>query len=906
MKKLILFFLIIPLIGFSQNCNTYLLNLNDSVGDGWNGNYFSIVDSSGAILFSTTLDSGFTSVDTICLPDDCFTVVCDSGINQSDVLWSFSNLNNITLFSGGAPFLDSVCLPYNCTPSLESFESLPISWTNGVYSGFGQTTNLPWIRNQGSTPTPQTGPPNAFSGNWYMYLECAAFPPGSYATLTAECVDPSAFTNMHFSFAYNMNGLGIGALEVEVSIDGGLNWVNEWTKNGNQGAQWNEAYVDLSHYSSYIMVRVIGVVGIGTQGDIAIDNIRFEDPALGCTDQYASNFDPLAEVNDGSCDYSNCTHMTLTMWDNFGDGWNGNYFILTSSDGSTFFSTTLPQFPNGGFGSESFCIPNDCYTIFCGGGFWQYEVYWELSDTNGVVLRSGGAPYSGNICTPLSYGCTDPNASNYDSNVNYDDGSCLYPPISFSHTISNISCNGQNDGFIDLTVNGGSPPINYQWSNGSTNQDLYNLQPGTYSVVITDSIGQSDSASFNIFEPDSLLTDYVIIDASGVGINDGAIYSFTSGGTLPYDFYWLSSYGNDTTQDFLDIPAGSYTSYILDANGCFNFVSMTVGIDSSSNGCMDPLAFNYDENALVDDGSCVYVGCTDPVADNFFSLATIDDGSCYYCNPPNSSPYMLIADWTTDTKAGISWQNMNDECNMVWKYYVRYRELGTSNWITKSAGVGNGLCNSGLATTTKTLQNLIAGTTYEFKMKAFYCNGSTSSYSSAVQFVTKGDCPAMAYLNVSTFNSNHQKARFNWNTYEPYVFARVVLRVDVPGSSWITAGGFGVYYPTVAVNKFGLIPGESYRAQGRTFCDSNITSYRSSWTPPVYWTQPGAIRLDNGNSINNFDIYPNPTRNTFNISFSSSVVQNVKIKITNIIGAEVYFEEKESFIGEYIKQINFQ
>ena len=155
MKKLILFFLIIPLIGFSQNCNTYLLNLNDSVGDGWNGNYFSIVDSSGAILFSTTLDSGFTSVDTICLPDDCFTVVCDSGINQSDVLWSFSNLNNITLFSGGAPFLDSVCLPYNCTPSLESFESLPISWTNGVYSGFGQTTNLPWIRNQGSTPTPQ-------------------------------------------------------------------------------------------------------------------------------------------------------------------------------------------------------------------------------------------------------------------------------------------------------------------------------------------------------------------------------------------------------------------------------------------------------------------------------------------------------------------------------------------------------------------------------------------------------------------------------------------------------------------------------------------------------------------------------------------------------------------------------
>ena len=249
---------------------------------------------------------------------------------------------------------------------------------------------------------------------------------------------------------------------------------------------------------------------------------------------------------------------------------------------------------------------------------------------------------------------------------------------------------------------------------------------------------------------------------------------------------------------------------------------------------------------------------------------------------------------------------MNDECSMVWKYYVRYRELGSPNWITKSAGVGNGLCNSGLATTTKTLQNLNAGTTYEFKMKAFYCNGMSSTYSSPVQFTTAGDCPPMAYLNVSTFNSNHQKARFNWNTSEPYVFARIALRVDIPGSSWQTVGGFGVYYPNVSVNKFGLVPGESYRALGRTFCDSNVTSYRSSWTNPIFWTQPGAIKLENGNTINNFDIYPNPSRDIFNISFNSDKIQNITIKISNIIGAEVYSELKTSFIGEYIKQINLE
>jgi hypothetical protein len=331
---------------------------------------------------------------------------------------------------------------------------------------------------------------------------------------------------------------------------------------------------------------------------------------------------------------------------------------------------------------------------------------------------------------------------------------------------------------------------------------------------------------------------------------------------------------------------------------------MIVGIDSSSNGCMDPLAFNYDVDALTDDGSCIYVGCTDSSADNYFSLATIDDGSCYYCNPPNSSPTILANNWTTDTKAEISWVNMNDECNMVWKYYVRYREIGASNWITKSAGVGNGLCNSGLATTVKTLQNLSPGTTYEFKMKAFYCNGSASTYSLPNQFTTANQCPAMAYLNVTTFNSNHNKARFNWNTYEPYVFARIVLREDIPGSNWQTAGGFGVYYPTVSINKFGLQSGESYRAQGRTFCDSNVTSYRSSWTSPIFWTQPGNIRLEGGGVINNLDIYPNPSRDVFNISFNSDKLQDLAIRIINIVGAVVYSEDRKQFIGEYTKQIS--
>ena len=189
-------------------------------------------------------------------------------------------------------------------------------------------------------------------------------------------------------------------------------------------------------------------------------------------------------------------------------------------------------------------------------------------------------------------------------------------------------------------------------------------------------------------------------------------------------------------------------------------------------------------------------------------------------------------------------------------------------------------------------------------MKAFYCGGTSSNYSAPSEFTTADDCPPMTNLTATTFNGNQAKVRFDWDTTGAYVFARVALRVDTAGASWQTAGGFGVYYPTFYVNKFGLQPGESYRAQGRTFCDSNITSYRSWWTSPIFWTQPGSIRMNGGTAINNLDVYPNPTRDIFNVSFVSEEIQTLSIRVMNIVGEVIYEESLEEFVGEYTKQIN--
>ena len=163
----------------------------------------------------------------------------------------------------------------------------------------------------------------------------------------------------------------------------------------------------------------------------------------------------------------------------------------------------------------------------------------------------------------------------------------------------------------------------------------------------------------------------------------------------------------------------------------------------------------------------------------------------------------------------------------------------------------------------------------------------------------------MTNLAVTTFNGNQGKAQFNWDTTGVYVFARVALRVDTSGAAWQTVGGFGTNFPTFTQNKFGLTPGQSYRAQGRTFCNATISAHRSGWTSPIFWTQPGTlIRVEAENTITNLEVYPNPSRDIFNVSFVSDEVQNLEISIINVVGEAVYTADLDQFVGQFTKEVS--
>ena len=245
---------------------------------------------------------------------------------------------------------------------------------------------------------------------------------GTYASEISWSLVDNAGSTVDSTLAgyYTFNG---------VAID---NWVD--VADGCYAMELYDSYGDGWNGGTYQIIDSAGTV-YGSGGLITglsgVDIISINVTCTsGCTDPTATNYDPLASFDDGSCAYGCADNaLTLDMVDSYGDGWNGNVWNLSDLSGNVVATGTILS---GSTGLENFCIADGCYILSCDGGAWQGEVSWTLSlDSAGValVVASGGAPGTQNLnlnstCTA---GCTDPFASNYDPLAIFDDGSCLYP-----------------------------------------------------------------------------------------------------------------------------------------------------------------------------------------------------------------------------------------------------------------------------------------------------------------------------------------------------------------------------------------------------------------------------------------------------------------------------------------------
>jgi len=464
---------------------------------------------------------------------------------------------------------------------------------------------------------------------------------------------------------------------------------------------------------------------------------------------------------------------------------------------------------------------------------------------------------------------------------------------------------------------------NYQLGIAGTNSELYRNNGGVSypydigSVInITGSSANTDGYYYFYYdiEVEAVCTG---ITSAVYGCTDPAANNYdasanTDDGTCTYDVLGCT----DITACNYDASANVNDGSCILPDGCtdanaFNYDASAACDDGSCVsillGCTDPAAFNYNSAANTDDGSCVYTGCTDLAADNYDANATIDDGSCTY-STCDAVPTGLNAWDITDTKFRLGWDNMNTANCMVLNYNVRFRVTGTTTWTTRSAGAGNGLCNFGLNNVEKLMINFLPSTTYDVRLRVQYCGmPSPSAWTSTLNVTTADGCPDITNMQVQTFNGQQNKAKFTWEeTTGPYAFVRLWTRVNAGTApyTWTLHGGFGVDYPGLLLNVFSFTPGETYRVQAKSYCSYTITSFNGNLTPPVIWTQPGSVRLEGETTIANLDIYPNPSRDIFNVRFTSETIQDLKVRILNAIGEELINEELQQFIGEYTKQID--
>ena len=358
-------------------------------------------------------------------------------------------------------------------------------------------------------------------------------------------------------------------------------------------------------------------------------------------------------------------------------------------------------------------------------------------------------------------------------------------------------------------------------------------------------------------------------------------YTWTSRSTTPMSSPYSPPY------NYYTLP---YTGAI--ATGLNDALGYKVNIQDNS-GC-SAVEIGWQYITLRD-------GCTDTLASNYDATANCDDGSCIYTLTCGVITGVNLTEIIHD-RATFNWDNMNSSSCDVDQIRIRYRELGDTVYTNKTMGspVGN---TATCLNTSKSVLNLTSSTQYEYDFKIWYQDGTINDWHSGGTFTTLPVC--INATNITATPTSSTATEFCWDTPSSWSFVRLKYRIDSAGTSFSNIGGFGVMFPVECKTKNGLTPGTDYRVMWRTWCDPTGGPYRSPvWDGPVTWTQPNSARLEGRKTIANLDVYPNPSRDLFNIGFYSEEAQDFNIKIINIIGEIVYSESLQQFIGEYTKQVD--
>lgn len=200
---------------------------------------------------------------------------------------------------------------------------------------------------------------------------------------------------------------------------------------------------------------------------------------------------------------------------------------------------------------------NGSLNVVANGGTPPYDILWSSGSTDFNLSGIASGQYLFTV--------SDAN------NCNKSDSIYLSSPtaLAANHTTQNGTCSGSANGSAWVSVAGGTPPYQYNWSPIAGNTNYANALPaGLYTVDITDKNGCTLTEQIQIVTPVPIANTFSKNDVSCYGGSNGTLIANTTGGTAPYSYLW--SYQQQTNDTIQNLPAGSYTVTITDANGCDN------------------------------------------------------------------------------------------------------------------------------------------------------------------------------------------------------------------------------------------------------------------------------------------------------------------------------------------------
>ncbi|MCX7954938.1 MAG: gliding motility-associated C-terminal domain-containing protein [Bacteroidales bacterium] len=209
------------------------------------------------------------------------------------------------------------------------------------------------------------------------------------------------------------------------------------------------------------------------------------------------------------------------------------------------------------------------------------QCYGDSSGKVYVSAQGGTIPYTF-ILNPLGLTSQSGNFANL-SEGNYvivvnDANNCkdsvsitiTSPPdiIVIFDSIIFTKCYGDTNAAIYVSAWGGTLPLTFLWNDSINSEDIIDIPAGIYNLTIYDANNCEKHFSINI--PQVPILSVIVDSIIHLQCNNdkGAIYTTTSGGTPPYEYFWSESVSSNNNA--LNLLPGIYSLTVIDSNRCIS------------------------------------------------------------------------------------------------------------------------------------------------------------------------------------------------------------------------------------------------------------------------------------------------------------------------------------------------